>query len=102
MSTKKGFAAARAALPSFGGARPQRSLGRGSVPAIIYEAPRIPAVPLKTPIGMAVALVGAVLAGEGLASLFISPDQSAFATAFRIFRITAGGAMLVWVAASSK
>lgn len=70
------------------------------MPAIVFEGHAIPKVPLTTPVGIFLTVSGVILVGEGLISLFASQDQGGWATVFRLFRITVGGGMLVWVAAS--
>jgi hypothetical protein len=72
------------------------------VPAIIFEGHTVPKVPLTSALGVALAVSGVVLVGEGLVSLFASQDQGGWSTVFRLFRITVGGGMLVWVAASGS
>lgn len=72
-----------------------------TVPALVFESPKIPSVPVTTPLGAVLGVTGAVLVVDALLAIFGSPEQTTLATVFRLFRIAAGGGLLVWVAASS-
>lgn len=77
------------------------TMSRGTVPALVFETPKVPSVPISTPLGAALGITGGVLVIDALVSIFGSADQSTLATVFRLFRVAAGGGLLVWVAASS-
>lgn len=87
-------------MKSFAQARPMRSMA-ASVPALVFEKPKVPSVPISTPLGAALGVTGGLLVIDALLSIFGSQDQSTLSTVFRIFRLAAGGGLLVWVAASS-
>lgn len=87
-------------MKSFAQPRSMRSLA-ASVPALVFEKPKVPSVPISTPLGTMLGVTGGVLVIDALLSIFGSQDQSTLSTVFRIFRLAAGGGLLVWVAASS-
>jgi hypothetical protein len=87
-------------MRSFAQPRSLRSMA-ASVPALVFEKPKVPSIPVSTPLGAAIGVTGAVLVVDALLSIFGSQDQSTLSTVFRIFRLAAGGGLLVWVAASS-
>lgn len=72
-----------------------------TVPALVFESPKVPSVPLSSPLGAALGVTGVVLVVDALLSIFGSPEQSTLATVFRLFRVAAGGGLIIWVAASS-
>jgi hypothetical protein len=89
-------------MRSFAGTRSQRTMmSARTVPALVFESPKVPSVPLSSPLGAVLGVTGAVLVVDALLSIFGSPEQTTLATIFRLFRLTAGGGLLVWVAASS-
>ena len=87
-------------MKSFAQPRALRSMAT-SVPALVFEKPKVPSVPVSTPLGAVLGVTGGVLVIDALLSIFGSQDQSTLSTVFRIFRLAAGGGLLVWVAASS-
>jgi hypothetical protein len=90
-------------MKSFAAARTMRPILKGSsVPALVYESPKIPRVPLNSPLGIALGVTGGILVVDALLAIFTSQEQSTLSTVFRLLRLTAGGGLLVWVAASGS
>jgi len=77
-------------------------LRESTVPALVYEKPRIPKVPVTTPLGVVVGGAGALLFLDGLLSILGSNEQTPLATISRIFRMAVGTGLVVWVAASGR